>query len=261
MNSYSVTDVGPVAPNNLDKMIRRSGLKNNMVAELKGIQPATLSRHKSGDIGISLGDAEEYAKILNCSPQQIFFSAPPIPVLACVFPWDDECGEKAKKIAPHLINSNNGKNPTLVMGHSAGHMERMLPYQDKAIYMHDYYLHDTMCVFWNMTDDLDHSSGWMNGNLDIVNIDPMQRGVVDKECLGHYSIVKTRDQHLLYGVVYQTGRNRYSLESNNFGTHTNLELEWGCPIVTMIIRPELREMQWVDYDVTNYREQLLGSNK
>ena len=120
-------------------MIRRSGLKNNMVAELKGIQPATLSRHKSGDIGISLGDAEEYAKILNCTPQQIFFASPPIPVLACVFPWDDECGEKAKKIAPHLINSNNGKNPTLVMGHSGGHMERMAPYQDKALYMHDYY--------------------------------------------------------------------------------------------------------------------------
>jgi hypothetical protein len=80
---------GPVAPNNLDKMIRRSGLKNNMVAELKGIQPATLSRHKSGDIGISLGDAEEYAKILNCTAQQIFFSSPPIPVLAAVFTWND----------------------------------------------------------------------------------------------------------------------------------------------------------------------------
>jgi hypothetical protein len=89
----------------------------------------------------------------------------------------------------------------------------------------------------------------------------MQRGVVDKECLGHYSIVKTKAQHLLYGVVYQTGRNRFSVESNNFGTHTNLELEWGCPIVSMIIRPELREMQWVDYDVTSYRDQLLGCNK
>jgi hypothetical protein len=147
------------------------------------------------------------------------------------------------------------------MGHSGGHMERMAPYQDKAIYMHDYYMHDTMCVYWNMKDDIEHPSAWMNGNLDIVNIDPMQRGVVDKECLGHYSIVKTTNQHLLYGVVYQTGRNRYSLESNHFGTHTNLELEWGCPIVTMIIRPELREMQWVDYDVTSYREKMLGSNK
>ncbi len=261
MNMCSVMECGPVAPNNLDKMIRRSGLKNNMVAELKGIQPATLSRHKSGDIGISLGDAEEYAKILNCTPQQIFFASPPIPVLACVSPWDDECGEKAKTICPHLIDSNNGKNPTLVMGHSGGNMERMAPYQNKAIYMHDYYLHDTMCVYWDMANNLDHPSAWMNGNLDIVNIDPMQNGMVDKECLGHYSIVKTTNRHLLYGVVYQTGRNRYSLESNNFGMHTDLELEWGCPIVSMIIRPELREMQWVDYDVTSYRDQMLGSNK
>ena len=52
-----------MAPNNLHKMIVRSGLKSNMVAELKGIQPPTLSRHKNGDIGISLTDAEEYAKI------------------------------------------------------------------------------------------------------------------------------------------------------------------------------------------------------
>jgi hypothetical protein len=91
---------GPVAPNNLDKMIRRSGLKNNMVAELKGIQPATLSRHKSGDIGISLGDAEEYAKILNCTAQQIFFSSPPIPVLAAVFHWNDCVTKQAEKSAP-----------------------------------------------------------------------------------------------------------------------------------------------------------------
>ena len=37
MNMCKTLKAGPVAPNNLDKMIRRSGLKNNMVAELKGI--------------------------------------------------------------------------------------------------------------------------------------------------------------------------------------------------------------------------------
>ncbi len=31
-----------VAPNNLHKMVVKSGLKNQMVAELKGIQPGTL---------------------------------------------------------------------------------------------------------------------------------------------------------------------------------------------------------------------------
>ncbi len=250
-----------MAPNNLDRMIRRSGLKNNMVAELKGIQPATLSRHKSGDIGISLGDAEEYAKILNCTPQQIFFSAPPIPVLACVFPWDDECGEKFKQIAPEMVVSHKGGHPELVLGHSGGKMERMARYQNKAIYMHDYYYQDSMCIYWDLSDDLDHPSAWQHGNMDIVDMDPMQRGVVSKDCLGHYSIVKTKKNFLLYGVVYQTSRTKYTVESAYFGRHENVELEWGCPIVSMILRPELRDMQWVDFDVTDTRNKMMAIKK
>jgi hypothetical protein len=29
----------------------------------------------------------------------------------------------------------------------------------------------------------------------------------------------------------------------------------------MILRPELREMQWVDFDVTAHREQMMPQNK
>ena len=216
MNMHTNLKSSPVAPNNLDKMIRRSGLKNNMVAELKGIQPATLSRHKSGDIGISLGDAEEYAKILNCTAQQIFFSSPPIPVLAAVFHWNDDCTAQAEKSAPRLLGSQDGKNPDCVLGHRL-ELPRMEPFRNKAIYIHDYYGVDTMCVYWDLSDNLDHPAAWQNGNMDIVNIDPMQRGVVDKECLGHYSIVKTKTNNLFYGIVYQSGRNRYSIESLHFG--------------------------------------------
>ena len=261
MNMCKTLKAGPVAPNNLDKMIRRSGLKNNMVAELKGIQPATLSRHKSGDIGISLGDAEEYAKILNCTAQQIFFSSPPIPVLAAVFPFDEECGKNLIKIAPEIVESHKGGYPELVLGYAGGKMERMAPYNDKAIYIHDYYYQDSMCIYWDLSDNLDHPSAWQHGNLDIVNIAPMQRNIVSKDCLGHYSIVKTKNNILLYGVLYQSGRNRYTIESQYFGCHENVELEWGCPIISMILRPELREMQWVDYDVTAAREQMMPQNK
>jgi hypothetical protein len=251
----------PVAPNNLDKMIRRSGLKNNMVAELKGIQPATLSRHKSGEIGISLVDAEEYAKILNCTAQQIFFSNPPIPVLAAVFPFHEDCGINLEKMAPELLNSHNGGPPELVLCPLGGNMERMKPYQNKALYVHDYYAHDTMCIYWDLSGDLDHPKAWQHGNMDIVNIEPMQKGVVDKDCLGHYSVVKTKSNMLLYGIIYQSGRNKYSIESFRFGCHQNIELAWGSPIISSIWRPELREMQWVDYDVTSYREKMMPQNK
>lgn len=260
MNMQERLKAGPVAPNNLDKMIRRSGLRNNMVAELKGIQPATLSRHKSGDIGISLADAEEYAKILNCTPQQIFFASPPIPVLAAVLHWNDDCTTQAEKKAPLLLGSHDGKNPELILGHRF-ETPRMSRFKNKAIYVHDYYSQDTMCVFWDLSDNLDHPVAWQHGNMDIVNIDPMQRGVVDKDCLGHYSIVKTTTNNLLYGIVYQSGRNRYTIQSNRFGCHENVKLEWGCPLISMLLRPELREMQWVDYDVTAYREKMMTQNK
>ena len=260
MIMYEKVKAEPVAPNNLDKMIRRSGLRNNMVAELKGIQPATLSRHKSGDIGISLGDAEEYSKILNCTPHQIFFASPPIPVLAAVLHWTDDITKQAEKSAPSLIGSHHGENPKLVLAQKLQH-PRLKRFKNKAIYVHDYYYQDTMCVFWDMSDDLDHECAWRHGSMDIVNIDPMKCGIVSKDCLSHYSVVKTKDNNLLYGIVYQTGRNRFSVQSKLFGSHSDLELEWGCPIISTILRPELREMQWIDYDVTAYREQMMAQNK
>ena len=64
-----------VMANNLDKMIRRSGMTNRAVAEEKGIKPETLSRHKSGAINITRDDAEEYAQILNCLPQMIMYQS------------------------------------------------------------------------------------------------------------------------------------------------------------------------------------------
>ena len=78
------TDTGyamPIMPNNLHKMITSSGLSKREVAALKGVTPETLSRHISGKIGISLDDAEQYAKILGCTAQEVFFAADPIRII------------------------------------------------------------------------------------------------------------------------------------------------------------------------------------
>ena len=69
------TDTGyamTIMPNNLHKMITSSGLSKREVAALKGVTPETLSRHISGKIGISLDDAEQYARILGCTAQEVF---------------------------------------------------------------------------------------------------------------------------------------------------------------------------------------------
>ena len=44
------------------------------VANLKGITPETLSRHVHGKIQMTLQDAEQYGKILDCLPQDVLFA-------------------------------------------------------------------------------------------------------------------------------------------------------------------------------------------
>ena len=67
-------------PNNLDFMIRRSGLLRKEIAERKGIRPETVSRHISGALNFSLKDAEQYAAILDCSAQDILFAQNAVPL-------------------------------------------------------------------------------------------------------------------------------------------------------------------------------------
>ena len=71
-------------PNNLDVMIRRAGMLNKDVAERKGIRPETVSRHISGALQFTLKDAEEYAVILGCSPQDILFAQNAVPLFPAI---------------------------------------------------------------------------------------------------------------------------------------------------------------------------------
>ena len=235
-----------VAPNNLNKMIGQSGLRKTMVAELKGVQPATVSRHINGDIGMSLGDAEEYAKILKCTPNEIFFANPAIPILGAVVIWN-ETTMKWKPEDCIAFGSLNGGDPTLNLA-SSFKSDRMQKYKNKAVYMHDYYVQNTGAIYWDLSDDLDHELGWKQNNLDIINLDPAIEKRVDPTCFGHYSVSMTETNELLYGELYQSGKNRYSVESWYFGSHKDIKLKWACPVITMVLRPELRGLRWVDLE-------------
>ena len=65
---------------NLEKAIKASGMKKSEVARAKGIAPETLSRIISGKFGMNASDAEEFARILKCSPSQILFERKPIEI-------------------------------------------------------------------------------------------------------------------------------------------------------------------------------------
>lgn len=71
-------------PVNFEKMIADSGLLKRDIAKAKGVKAETLSRHISGQIKMTLDDAFEYAKILGCSAQDIFFPATGMPVVGTV---------------------------------------------------------------------------------------------------------------------------------------------------------------------------------
>ena len=236
-----------VAPNNLNKMIGLSGLRKTMVAELKGVKPATVSRHISGDIGMGLADAEEYAEILKCTPNEIFFANPAIPILGVVVILN-ETTLKWKPEDCIAFGSLNGGDPTLNLA-SSFKSDRMQKYKNKAVYMHDYYVQNTGAIYWDLSDDLDHELGWKQNNLDIINLDPAIEKRVDPTCFGHYSVCMTESNELLYGELYQSGKNRYSVESRHFGSHKDIKLKWACPVITMVLRPELRGLEWVDAEV------------
>jgi|GEM_PF-2613826 len=71
-------------PVNFTKVIEASGLSKKEIAMRKGVKPETLSRHISGAIRMTFDDAHDYAKILECPPQDIFFPPQPMPIVGTV---------------------------------------------------------------------------------------------------------------------------------------------------------------------------------
>lgn len=232
-------------PNNLDKMIQTSGergpkLNKRQVAELKEIQPPTLSRHISGDIGMSLSDAEEYAKILNCTPHHIFFQFEPVPIMGVVMESD-----KVDWAAGDFARLGQKKTPPLIACH---HFKtpQMKKYKKKAIYMHDYYDPNTMAVFWDIPDAEDPSVVWQHGMLEMVDISGAVNKEVNPHSFGNYCYCMSNEGVLLYGILYQSGHKTYKITSQFFGAHDNIKLQWACPVISMVLRNKVRQVEWVD---------------
>ena len=70
-----------IMPNNLDAVIRASGINKKQVAKAAGVTPETLSRHIHGKVQMTLENAEKYANILGVSVQKVMFVNPPTPIV------------------------------------------------------------------------------------------------------------------------------------------------------------------------------------
>ena len=212
-------------PNNLDVMIRRAGMLNKDVAERKGIRPETVSRHISGALQFTLKDAEEYAVILGCTPQDILFAQNAVPL----FGYLDG-------------NQVNVCDPTEA---------------PRAFYTPYITTPDRRFV---MSDHTAQNKRWANGRMYAFSNLCIEKQVVDEQCFMRLSIVKIKgDKIVRFGVVYPEPGGTFSIgfnsdshtDSDQGGTpptliHTQIKKEiilaWATPIISCILQPDLMGM-------------------
>jgi hypothetical protein len=207
-------------PNNLDAMIRRSGLLNKEVAERKGCRPETVSRQISGALGLSVKDAQEYAVILDCNPQEILF-----PQKAnMVFGTLDNCVVK--------VASNADK---------------------REAYFMPYLAEDRMIVIANHSQP---EKKWANGRMYLFNPSCLDSKSVDENSFMKLSIMKMKDYNdVRFGVPYpepgglftvnfnadshvDTAQRQLPIDVDN-SMIRGVELVWATPILGCIFQPDL----------------------
>lgn len=219
---------GGSVPNNLETIIRKSGMNKRQVAQARGVTPETLSRHIHGHINMTITDAEEYAKVLGCKAQQIMFLSEPIDIIGTCYIDEDE----------KVTRTFNDK-PT------------------QQVFLPDYYLTNTYAVLWKTAAEY-HGFWyeWSNA-LQFLAKDPIDKKYVDKECIQNVCLVKFTEpierygklQDTAAGVLYPSPGNRYTLHSPKLDfLIENVKLEWATPQVQAVFRPDLRGVSIVDIE-------------
>lgn len=230
-----------VMTNNLDQMIRRSGMTNTQVAEEKGIKRETLSRHKSGVIRITRQDAEEYAQILNCLPQQIMYANSPIPLLG-------HCIQDGNKWRIEREQNSIWFSEQETM---------------RCLFLNTFFQTHTVCLRWQ--DDIEGVYRWMNGAYFIFRLARKGKGKgpipwgIDQEAIMHHALVReTGTGRLLLGELYpQPGSKKYTLYHGDgfWQTETDIAIDWAASFISAVFRPDLRGAELVDVkkdELVNY---------
>tara|TARA_R100000030_G_scaffold84733_2_gene67889 strand:+ start:139 stop:870 length:732 start_codon:yes stop_codon:yes gene_type:complete len=216
-------------PNNLDAVIRASGMTKKQVAQAAGVMPETLSRHIHGHVQMTLENAEKYADILGVSVQKVMFQNPPTPIIGESFITKD------------------------------GQIERK--YYNKwttgvqiAAYLGD----DLAAVKWST--DPEYQGEWYEYRdaLAFFLRHPVVEKIVHPGCIEHVSVIRLKEEltlpgrnptHLVGGVLYPEPGKRYTVHSPKLGIHLKgLEVEWATPYCSVLFRPDLRGVTYVDIE-------------
>lgn len=208
-------------PNNLEYMIDKSGMMRKDVAERMGIRPETVSRHVNGGLQFSIAQAEQYAMILGCKPQDILFAQSAVPLFGTL---DDDI------VTPC--------DPT------EGEVSYFVPFPVEE---------DRVFVKAAHTKP---NKKWANDRLYTFNSGCIKKQTVDETSYMKLCIFKVKDnKQLRFGVVYPEPGGTFAIGFNG-DSHTNseqgaaptlihteikrgLDLRWCTPILTCLMQPEM----------------------
>ena len=219
-------------PNNLNQMIRQANMTKREVAALKGITPENLSRQVNGHTNITLQDAEHYAKILGCTPQDVLFALPPIPIVGyCKIV---RCKPEDKNCPPAGVRIEREISCGKTMG---------------KVYLQTYMQTNTAAVIWSA--DKGYSGLWeqWKSAVHFIEREPIEKGFVSDAAIQHeaYALLENPveefgvDRRLVCGIVYPEPGGVYTVHNNDTGLAVKgQKLLWAAASLSVSFRPKLR---------------------
>ena len=227
-------------PNNLNQMIRQANMTKREVAALKGITPENLSRQVNGHTNITLQDAEHYAKILGCSPQDVLFVAPAIPIIG-------EC---------HISHCNHVMSGIIDSTHDV-HVERRIDTRKfhGRVYIQTYYHGNSGAIMWSAEKGYTGLWEHWKETIEFIELDPVQNKYVSENAVQHecyallekpYKEFNGGETRLACGILYPEPGGVYTL--HNTDTKVTLKgqkMIWASACLGALFRPKLRGAQIV----------------
>jgi len=222
-----------VMSNNLSVMIARSGLPKQDVAASIGVAPETVSRHMSGNIQINLKLAEEYAKVLNCMPQDILFATKPL------------------KIIIHSHIHADGEVSLVLAGQICPRLKG--PAKSGKIYMNHMLQDKLSAVICTMDKGYTGRHEEYRNAVNVIKSEPVKLNYIDESCEKRpcYFLVHEEEKSaptVGYGILYpEPGELFTVVDTNNGNIRRNLKLIWATPHISTVFRPDLRDINII-YD-------------
>ena len=218
--------------NNLNEMIAQSGMPKKDVAEAKGVTPETVSRHIHSKISMTLQDVDDYARILQCKPHEIAYSAPPIPILGA---WVTDPDTKNMKLL----------NRFQTMGSQ---------FHKKGLYIHGQFDKNLAAIYWDTEQNTKSHWRQYHNALTLIKIDSVADNKIDQNAIMNKCYVMTKAGVMLSGILWPQHHNAlYTLTevtgvSKENRILTDLDILWAAPVYLFLVQRRLHNIVMVDYE-------------